>query len=116
MITLETSKGKIFITTTYFAKLIGDAASSCYGVAGMVSKGGQRWKEVLLRKDLPERGIRIKGNSSSVSVDLHIIVIYGLNIGAIAKSIVHKVKYVVEEATGIVVDKVTVHVDGMKPE
>ena len=116
MIVMETSRGKISITNNYFAKLIGDAASSCYGVAGMVSKGTQKWMEVLRGKGIPEKGIKIKGNSSSISVDLHIIVTYGLNINAIAKSIVHKVKYVVEEATGIKVDKVTVHIDGMKSE
>jgi uncharacterized alkaline shock family protein YloU len=37
-----------------------------------------------------------------------------MNINAIAKSIVHKVKYVVAETTGIEVKKVTVKVDGIK--
>ena len=37
-----------------------------------------------------------------------------MNINAIAKSIVHKVKYVVKETTGIEVRKVTVKVDGIK--
>ena len=51
---------------------------------------------------------------NSISIDLHIIVAYGMNINAIAKSITHKVKYTVEEATGIKVDKVTIRVDGVK--
>jgi uncharacterized alkaline shock family protein YloU len=37
-----------------------------------------------------------------------------MNINAIAKSITHKVKYVVEETTGIEVGKVTVRIDGIK--
>ena len=41
---------------------------------------------------------------------------YGLNISAISNSIVHKVKYTVEEATGISVAKVLVHVDRMNEE
>ena len=114
MITIETSRGKIYITNGYFAKLIGDAASSCYGVAGMVSKGSQRVTELFSRKAPPEKGIRVRGNAKSIKVDLHITVIYGLNINAIAKSIVHKVTYVVEEATGIKVDNVLVHIDGLK--
>ena len=48
-----------------------------------------------------------------VKVEVHIAVIYGMNISAIAKSIVNKVKYVVFEATGIQVDKVTVKIDGI---
>ena len=42
--------------------------------------------------------------------------VYGMNIAAIAKSIVNKVRYTVEEATGLTVKKVNVFVDGMKPE
>ena len=37
-----------------------------------------------------------------------------MNINAIAKSITEKVKYVVTEATGISVGKVTVRIDGIK--
>ena len=49
-----------------------------------------------------------------LAIDLHIIVTYGLNISAIVKSIVNKVRYTVEEATGFEVRKVNVFVDGMK--
>ena len=49
-------------------------------------------------------------------MDLHISVIYGMNISAIAKSIVNKVRYTVEEVTGLQVKKVNVFVDGMKSE
>ncbi len=41
---------------------------------------------------------------------------YGVNIAAIVKSIVNKVRYTVEEATGLEVEKVDVFVDGMKSE
>ena len=46
--------------------------------------------------------------------DLHIAVTYGVNISAIVKSIVNKVRYTVEEATGFQVAKVNVFVDDMK--
>ena len=114
MININTSRGKIGITTSYFAKLIGDAASSCYGVAGMVSKGSQRLFAIFRRTDAPSKGIVVRGTSDALFVELHIEVMYGLNINAIAKSIVHKVTYAVEDATGIHVEKVTVHIDGLK--
>lgn len=47
-------------------------------------------------------------------IDLHIAVTYGVNISAIVKSIVNKVRYTVEEATGFQVAKVNVFVDDMK--
>ena len=113
MISYETRLGSVSISNEYFAKLIGHAVSSCYGVAGMVAKGTQWWKEVLYRREFVDKGILVRGDCQSVNVDLHIVVTYGVNINAIAKSIVHKVKYTVEDATGINVEKVTVHIDGM---
>jgi len=47
---------------------------------------------------------------------LHIVVTYGLNISVIVKSIVNKVRYTVEEATGLEVKKVNVFVDAMKSD
>lgn len=58
----------------------------------------------------------MRGEGDRLIVDLHISVIYGMNISAIAKSIVNKVRYTVEEATGLRVRKVNVFVDGMKSE
>ena len=52
--------------------------------------------------------------SGGLVIDLHIAVTYGVNISAIVKSIVNKVRYTVEEATGLQVAKVNVFVDDMK--
>ena len=60
--------------------------------------------------------MHVRSEGDRLVVDLHITVIYGMNISAIAKSIVHKVRYTVEDATGLTVKKVNVFVDGMKPE
>lgn len=56
----------------------------------------------------------MRKEGDGLAIDLHIIVTYGLNISAIVKSIVNKVRYTVEEATGFEVRKVNVFVDGMK--
>ena len=73
-------------------------------------------RSVLSRRTYVDDGIRVRSENDKLVVDLHISVIYGMNISAIAKSIVHKVRYTVEEATGMSVKKVNVYVDGMKPE
>jgi uncharacterized alkaline shock family protein YloU len=114
MIAYETKKGTVTVSNEYFAKLIGHAASSCFGVAGMAPRGKQKFKNIFSKKDYTDKGIRISGDFDIINVDLHIIVAYGMNINAIAKSITHKVKYVVKEATGISVGKVTVRIDGIK--
>ena len=47
-----------------------------------------------------DRGISVRKDGEGLIVDLHIIVSYGVNISAICQSIVNKVRYTVEEATG----------------
>ena len=42
------------------------------------------------------------------------MVLYGVNVGTVVKSIINKVKYVMEESTGISVERVNVYVDEIK--
>ncbi len=115
MISYETRLGKIHISEEYLQKLIGQAVTSCFGVVGMVPSGSrQKLLGFFNKKEDMKQGIIIHGNCDSVNIELHIIVSYGMNINAIAQSIVHKVQYTVSEATGIKVGKVTVKVDGIK--
>ena len=115
MIAYETRFGTIGLSNEYFSKLIGRAVTSCFGVVGMVPHGGkQKVLGLISKKDRLDTGVVVKGDASSVTVDLHIVVSYGMNINSIAKSITHKVKYTVYEATGIKVTKVTIRVDGIK--
>lgn len=117
MIRIENHLGTIEISQEYFSYLVGSAASSCYGVAGMVKSGAkQGLRSLVSRRAYADDGVRVHGDGDKLIVDLHIAVIYGMNISAIAKSIVNKVRYTVEEATGLEVRKVNVFVDGMKSE
>ena len=115
MISYETINGTINISNDYMTKLIGHAVTSCFGVAGMVPCGGkQKILGLISKKEQLDRGIVVRGGIDGIDIELHIVVSYGMNLSAIAKSIVHKVKYTVAEATGITVNKVTVKVDGIK--
>ncbi len=117
MIKIENPNGCIEITQAYFAKLIGDAASSCFGVAQMANSSTmQGIKGFFTKGTQSDKGVSVRIVDNALVVDLHIIVGYGLNISAIAKSIINKVKYTVEEATGMKVRKVNVYVDGMAAE
>lgn len=117
MIKLENHLGVIEISEKYFADLVGNAASSCYGVAGMVSSGARQGiRGLFSRREYADEGVRVRNEGDKLIVDLHICVIYGMNIAAIVKSIVNKVRYSVELATGLSVKKVNVFVDEMKSE
>ena len=71
---------------------------------------------MLSRKDVADKGVRVRSGNNCLAIDLHIAVTYGVNISAIVKSIVNKVRYTVEEATGFEVAKVNVFVDDMKAQ
>ena len=115
MIKLENHLGTIEISQEYFANLCSHAASECFGVAGMVnSTPTQELHSALTKSDAPDKGVRVRTVGGGLVIDLHIVVTYGVNISAIVKSIVNKVRYTVEEATGFQVAKVNVFVDAMK--
>ena len=66
------------------------------------------------RAEAADKGVRVRAAGGRLVVDLHIAVTYGVNISAIVNSIINKVRYTVEEATGLEVAKVNVFVDSMK--
>lgn len=117
MVKLATSLGTVTLTSEYFANLVGAVASSCYGVVGMVSKSPvEGLRAMIFGSDFPEKGVRVSQKSNKLEIEIHIKVLYGLNISAIVKSISHKVRYAVESATGLSVETVNVSVDEMLAE
>ena len=61
--------------------------------------------------DYPEKGVRVTQQNGRLVIELHIAVSYGLNISTAARSISHRVKDEVEQATGLKVARVVVSVD-----
>jgi uncharacterized alkaline shock family protein YloU len=116
VICFENPNGYIEISHEYFANLIGYAASSCYGVSGMAASNKVKGITERFTRDKLDRGVKVSRVGGKLFIDLHIVVTYGVNITVIVKSIIKKVRYTVEEATGLKVDCVNVFVDDMKPE
>ena len=70
-------------------------------------------KQLLSVRRTLDKGVRVRAVDNKLVIDLHIVVSFGVNISAIVKSIVNKVKYTVEDATGLEVIAVNVYVDSM---
>ena len=107
MVNIINSSGKISITDEVFTNLAGDAATSCFGVKGMVtcSKEGGPWQ--LLRRESMSKGV-VDG---TVSLELHIGVDHGVNISTVSRSIMNEVKYKLTKSTGVPVKSVDVYID-----
>lgn len=112
--TINNHNGSINITETVFANIVGHVANSCYGVVGMAAKNTADGLVSLLKKDHYEKGVQVLPEEDGVIVEMHIVVLYGVNLPAVTRSIAKEVKYNVEQMTGFKVKKVNVYIDGMK--
>jgi uncharacterized alkaline shock family protein YloU len=82
-----------------------------YGVTGFA--GGRSWQHLADWLDLPPRGIRI-GLEPQLTIDLDLTVAHGLPIAEVARQVDSAVRYAVRRALGREVDRLTVHVDGLR--
>ena len=93
-------------------ELVGEATKQCYGVAAMAPRDmTDAVKSMVYGSDYPEKGVRVTQQNGRLVIELHIAVSYGLNISTAARSISHRVKDEVEQATGLKVARVVVSVD-----
>ena len=114
MVKINSSEGIITIEEEVFRNLAGDAATSCFGVKGMVAceKEGGPWQ--LLSRETMSKGVRVHDSTDgNLSLELHIGVDRGINFGAVARSIMKEVKYKLEKSTGVPVNNVDVFIDAI---
>jgi uncharacterized alkaline shock family protein YloU len=103
--------GRITISSSAIAQIVAETALECYGVVGM--KGSLRGR--IARGKARAHGIEIgRDAGSGVTVDLHVVVEYGLNLAEVASSVRNRVAYEVERLTGLPVRAVEVHVDDVR--
>ena len=112
MVNIKNDNGQISITSEVFTYLAGDAATSCFGVKGMVGRSQGSGPFQLLRRESMSKGVEVHYNDDdSVSLELHIGVDQGINIAAACRSIIKEVQYKLQKATGVPVKSVDVYVD-----
>ncbi len=114
MIRHETENGSVNVSTSVYIDIAGNAASNCFGVKGMAARSVTDGVYHLLRKESMGKGVRVEFHEDdSISIDLHIMVDHGVNLTAVANSIISEVRYVVTQTTGTPVRAVNVFVDSM---
>ena len=113
MINITNDTGTIRITDEVFTLLAGDAATSCFGVKGMAGRSKEGGPLQLLRRESMSKGVVVHYNddNDSVSLELHIGVDRGVNMAAVARSIMNEVSYKLQKNTGIPVKAVDVFID-----
>ena len=113
-VTVETAESSnIQISNDVVAVIAGMAASEVPGVADMAGGFAGGISEVLSGKKNLSKGIKVEILEKSAKIDVNIIVEYGARIPEVAFEIQKRVKKSVEGMTGLNVDEVNVHVQGV---
>ena len=114
MIRHNNESGSVNISTSVYTEIVGTAASNCFGVKGMAARSVTDGVYHLLRKESASKGVRVSFHEdNSISIDLHIMVVGGVNLAAVGASIISEVRYVVNKCTGTEVRAINVYVDSM---
>ncbi len=108
--------GNIQIAVDVVSTIAGIAADEIEGVASMYSSFAGGIAERLGAKKNASKGVKVEMNDNSVVIDLYMVVDYGVKIPALAWEVQENVKNCVETMTGLEVDKVNIHIEGISFE
>ena len=113
---IKSENDGIQISSDVVAVIAGVAVSEVQGVAGMAGGFAGGISEVFSGKKNLAKGIKVDATEKEAKIDVNIIVEYGTRIPDVAFEIQNRVKKAVENMTGLKVDEVNVHVQGVNTD
>ena len=106
-------KGQIQVSTKAIASIASNAVLSSYGVVGTGTRNvATGIVEAIGHDSTP--GVIVTTKGSEITIDVYIVIEYGTRIAAVARSVMSVVRYSVEQALGIPIAAVNVHVEGLR--
>ncbi|ABS34994.1 MULTISPECIES: Asp23/Gls24 family envelope stress response protein [Clostridium] len=111
---LTNEYGHIDYAEDVVANIVGVSTMECYGVVGMASKNATDGLWELIKGESFNKGVKIRAVEGKLNIELYIIVEYGTKISVIANNIIQKIRYNIENYTGLKVSSITVNVQGVR--
>jgi uncharacterized alkaline shock family protein YloU len=111
---ISNENGSINYSVDVLANIVGISTMECYGVVGMASKNASDGFWELIKGENLSKGVKIISKNDNLNIELYIIVEYGTKVSVIASNIIQKVKYNVENYTGLKARSITVNVQGVR--
>lgn len=105
--------GNVKISIDVVATIAGVAATACEGVYAMAGSLAGDIAEKFGAKKNPSKGVKVEMTDTEAAVDLYIVVKYGVRIPELAWEIQESVKNNIESMTGLIVEKVNIHIEGV---
>ena len=113
---IDEGNNGIKIANDVISVIAGIAVAEVQGVASMAGGFADGITQVFSGKKNYSKGIKVEADDKDVKIDVNIIVEYGSRIPDVAYEIQKRVKKSVENMTGLRVEEVNVHVQGIKTE
>jgi Uncharacterized protein conserved in bacteria len=114
MVGISNEIGCINYSEEVLANIVGLSTMECYGVVGMASKNATDGLWELIKGENLSKGVKINFKDNQLFIELFVVVEYGIKISVIANNIIQKIRYNVENYTGIKVSTITVNVQGVR--
>ena len=114
-LTLPEENGSIHIAEEVIAAIAVGAVREVEGISGMMTGMGSSVTDLVNKKSAQKgtRGVRIDMTGDRVSLDLYVMVQYGVAIPEVAENAQKAVMSAVEAMTGCIVGAVNIHVGGI---
>jgi len=109
----EIDMGIVKISDEVVGVIAGLAATEIKGIVGMSSGVVGGITQILKGKKNISKGVKVNVGEESASIDLYVVVEYGVKIPEVAQKVREDVKRSVETMTGLTVSSVNIHVQNV---
>ena len=109
----ETDMGIVKISDEVVAIIAGLACSEVKGIVGISSGIVGGITQILSGKKNLSKGVKVNVGEDDASIDVYIVVEYGVKITEVAKEVQSNIKRAVETMTGIVVTSINIFVQNV---
>lgn len=111
---INSELGSIVIDNSVIANIAGISAMESYGIVGMASKSATDGIFELLKFENLSKGIKVNTENNQINIELHVILEYGVKISVVGQNIIERVKFNIENLTGLTIDNIEVLVEGIR--
>jgi uncharacterized alkaline shock family protein YloU len=105
--------GKIEVAPRAIATIAARAVGQSYGVVGMAPHTLREGVAQVLHQQDAHKGVEVRIGSDLITVDLYVIMEYGVRIAEVARNVQENVRYAIEQALGMPAH-VNVRVQGLR--
>lgn len=112
---INNQHGNVDIATEVIATVVGASTTEIFGVVGMTSKSAVKDNvRSVLRQENYSKGVVVTTADNETSIDVYVVISYGVKISEVAKNIQERVRFNLENQLGITASSVNVYVQNVK--